>query len=261
MLATTGDGVVRHAEQDERRRRRSTRRRRGGARRRRGPTRSKAMAKDEPARPAPTIADLHDCSCPFQPLAGAVRSLAQRLECTESRRPSPTPASNCARRHQVRRQFVQRHQHEGSFVHAADAAPTISGSSLRFVADEQHVDVEGARPPPHVARRRRCRLGASRALEQLEGPGVGLEFDHHVPEVVLGHAADRLGLVDRRDVGRRRRLDDDVDAAPRGVRRDRRCSSPTRDTRGALRRVRRCSARRPRRRPPRPAVGPCAPRP
>ena len=53
--ATDGDRVVRHAEDDQLGVSRSTTRRRGARRRRRGRRARRRVAKDEPARPAPTM--------------------------------------------------------------------------------------------------------------------------------------------------------------------------------------------------------------
>ena len=68
----------------------------------------------------------------------------------------------------------------------------------RVPVDPEDVDVERARPPPHVAHPGRRRFGRGARGQQVRRREVGLDRDDGVEEVVLHRPADRVGLVDRR---------------------------------------------------------------
>ena len=73
------------------------------------------------------------------------------------------------------------------------------GIVARLVADEQHVDVKRPWTQANAAGPSGGRLRPPDPFEQLARRRLGLELHDQVPVVVLGDAADRLGLVDARE--------------------------------------------------------------
>ena len=124
-----------------------------------------------PARPAPTMVIFMMAPCPVPAPSGAVRSLAQRVECTEfSHRPDTGRQLGLG--DQRGRQLVQRHQDEGPLVEARVGNEDL-GVTARLVAHEEHVDVQRAWSPSNLASALRGRfraLGSRREFSRAWRP-------------------------------------------------------------------------------------------
>ena len=99
--------------------------------------------------------------------------------------------------HRVRKEFEEREQDEGSFVHPGMRNGERSVGDGQAV-DEEDVDVDGARAPADLAGAAELGFDTVTCGEEIVRLEIGADLDDDVQEVVLLGTAHGIGLPNAR---------------------------------------------------------------